>query len=86
MKRRITARTDGLLVQGPFGAERLIPAEGLIHSQTHYSMAGLMQGTVHLRYADGKHRILDGAGFNQTSLERAVDYLVRRSQTSHATA
>jgi len=86
MKRRLTAHPDGVLIQGPFGAERLFPSEGLIHSETLYSMAGLMQGMVHLRYADGKHRILDGAGFSQTSLDRAMDYLVRRSQTSHATA
>lgn len=77
MRRRIITEPQGVTLRGRFGTTRLYPSEGLVGSQTVYSVAGLMQGVIHLRYADGKRRTLDGAGFSQTDLDRVARYLGR---------
>jgi len=80
MRRRIIVQSNGVTVQGSFGTTRHYPGEGLTSSQTVYSIAALMQGVIHLRYADGKRRTLDGAGFSQIDLGRIAQYLGRNRQ------
>jgi hypothetical protein len=77
MRRRVIAEPDGVTLRGRFGTTRHYPGKGLVSSQTVYSIAALMQGVIHLRYADGKRRTLDGAGFSQIDLGRITHYLDR---------
>ena len=77
MRRRIVVQPDGVIVRGSFGNRRRYACDGLVSSQTIYSIAALMQGVIHLGYADGKRRTLDGAGFSQIDLGRVARYLGR---------
>lgn len=77
MRRKIIAGPDSVTLRGRFGTSREYASQDLVGVETVYSVATLMQGVLHLRYADGRRRILDGAGFSQVDLQRVVNFLER---------
>ncbi len=76
-RRRIVIGTGHVTVQNALGGEKQVQAREVAHIQTVYSVAGLMQGTIRLKYRDGSRASLDGSGFDSNDLGRVATYIAK---------
>lgn len=76
-RRRIVIGTGHITVQNALGGEKQVQAREATEIHTTYSVAGLMQGTIRLKYRDGSRASLDGSGFDSHDLARVAAYIAK---------
>lgn len=76
-RRRIVIGTGHVTLRNALGGEKQVQARETTEIATTYSIAGLMQGTIRLKYRDGSRASLDGSGFDSYDLGRIADYIAK---------
>lgn len=79
-RRRLVIESGWIIVHKALGGETRVSPHEATEIRTVYSIAGLIQGVIRLKYRDGSRAVLDGSGFDSRDLERVATYIAKRSR------
>lgn len=83
-RRRFELKPHGVVIHGALGGQRIVSRHGVVQVTTVRSISAMMQGVIHLRYADGSKANIEAAGLNGEALGRLSAWMAKAKPTARA--